>query len=49
MWRFVPPMNTVGLAGSDGKDGLGWLLYAHQTVHDQEHDDGQQRREDGAQ
>ncbi len=42
-------MNTVNLAGSDGKDGLGWLLHTQHAVHRQEHDDGQQRREDGAQ
>jgi len=39
----------VYLTSGDGEDGLGWLLHAQDTVHDQEHDDGQQSREHCAQ
>ena len=37
------------LTGRHCKDGLGRLGRAEHLVHQQEHDDGQQRREDGAQ
>ena len=41
--------SRIHLASRHGKDGLGRLGRAEHLVHQQEHDDRQQRREDGAQ